>query len=264
MDALETILRRDRAVILASLTVGTLLAWAYLLHLWFGMRAMSGAMPEAMDMSAMIGCTMGTWSALDAAVTFAMWSVMMVGMMLPSAAPMILMYARVGQSAARNGKRFAPAGWFAAGYVAAWTAFSLLATGLQWGAQHFALLTPMMTSASRPFSAVILIAAGLYQFTPLKRACLTSCQSPFAFIQRHGGFRPEARAAFALGTRNGLYCIGCCWALMALLFVAGIMNLLWIAVLAAFVLVEKVSPYGRLLSRIVGAALIAAGLFILI
>lgn len=263
MNTLEVILRRDRAIILAALAIVTLLAWAYLLHLWFEMRSVT---PMQADMGAMPGCTMGsaTWSPVDAALAFTMWVVMMVGMMIPSAAPMVLVYVRIGQSATRNGKAFASAGWFALGYFVAWTAFSLIATAAQWGALQLALLTPMMESASRPFSAIILIAAGLYQLTPLKQTCLANCQSPFAFIQGHGGFRPEAGAAFALGWRHGLYCIGCCWALMAVLFAAGLMNIIWIAAITGFVLVEKVFAHGRAISLCVGVGLIATGLFVVI
>jgi predicted metal-binding membrane protein len=189
-----------------------------------------------------------------------MWVVMMVGMMLPSASPMILLYARVGRQSLRDGKPFASAGYFTGGYLMAWTGFALAATLGQWLIEG-TLLTPALASASRIFSGIMLIGAGLYQWTPLKDACLTQCQAPIVFLQRHGGFRRDPRGAIGLGFRHGLYCVGCCWALMALLFVGGIMNVLWIAAIALFVLVEKVLPAGRILSRAAGATLIAFGLW---
>jgi predicted metal-binding membrane protein len=185
-------------------------------------------------------------------------------MMTPSAAPMILIYARVGRQAAVQGKLLAATGWFAGGYLLAWAGFSLFATVGQWGLQRTALLTPAMASASSVFGGLVLIAAGLYQWTPLKDACLSRCRAPLLFIQQHGGFRRDAPGSFGLGVRHGLYCIGCCWALMALLFVGGVMNVLWIAAIAVFVLAEKVVPGGRVLTRLAGAGFVAAGVWLLV
>jgi predicted metal-binding membrane protein len=176
---------------------------------------------------------------------------------------MILIYARVGRQAASKGQPFAASSWFAAGYLLAWTAFALIATSAQWALERAALLTPMMQSASNVLGGFVLIAAGLYQWTPVKDACLSYCQAPLAFIMRHGGFRPEVSAALALGFRHGLYCVGCCWALMALLFVNGVMNLFWIAALAILVLLEKVIPFGRIIARLAGLAFIAGGVWLL-
>ena len=203
------------------------------------------------------------WTAEDMLATLVMWSVMMVGMMTPSVAPMILIYARVGRQASERGKPFAPAGWFALGYFLAWIAFALLATALQWALESALLISPMVASATPLFGAALLIAAGIYQWTPLKNACLTLCQSPLQFIQRHGGFRGARGASVGLGLRHGIYCIGCCWALMLLLFVGGVMNLLWIAAIGALVLAEKLIP-GRLFQRVTGIGLIAAGLVLLV
>jgi predicted metal-binding membrane protein len=146
-----------------------------------------------------------------------MWVVMMIGMMTPSIAPMILIYARVGRQAMVDGKPFAATTWFVGGYLLAWIAFSLAATSAQWALERAALLTPMMTSASNILGGVVLIIAGLYQWTPLKEACLFQCQTPLTFILRHGGFRGYPAGALKLGMSHGMYCIGCCWALMALL-----------------------------------------------
>jgi predicted metal-binding membrane protein len=248
---LETLLRRDRAVVLGALAALALLCWAYLVSL--------AATPAMAGMSAMAA----HWSPADALATLAMWSVMMVGMMTPSVAPMILIYARVGRQAAGRGTPFASAGWFALGYFLAWTGFAVAATALQWGLERALLVSPMVAAATPLFGGFLLIAAGVYQWTPLKNACLSQCQSPLQFIQRNGGFRGERRASVALGARHGAYCIGCCWALMLLLFVGGVMNLLWIAAIGGLVLAEKLIP-GRLFQRAVGIALAAAGALLLI
>jgi len=257
--ALAGVLRRDRAVVLAALIVLAALAWAYVLWLAHDM-----AMPTAIPMGTMVAPAVRAWSAADFGFTFAMWAVMMVGMMTPAAAPMILIYARVARQAAGQGQVFASTGWFAAGYLLAWVAFSALAALAQGALIDAALITPMLAGASRYFGGALLIAAGLYQWTPLKDACLNACRAPLDFIMRHGGFKPQAHRALMLGLRHGLYCVACCWALMALLFVGGVMNVLWIAGLAIFVLLERVLPGGRLVARIGGAVLIAAGAWLLL
>ena len=271
---LDALLRRDRIIILASLAAMTLLAWAYLLSLGDmmaagekPMEAMDG-MP-GMDMSGMPGMpeamlTPHAWSPRETLLVFAMWSVMMVGMMLPSAAPMILLYARVGRHAMSQGAPFAATGVFGSGYVAAWFVFSLVATIGQWLLERALLLTPMLESVSGLFSGMLLLFAGLYQWTQLKHACLSKCRAPLAFIQSEGGFRREPWGAFRMGLRHGLYCVGCCWPLMALLFVGGVMNILWIAALAIFVLAEKIMPGGQRLSQVAGAILVAAGAWLTI
>ena len=208
--------------------------------------------------TAAMSAEFGPWSAVQFLTMLLMWSVMMIGMMTPSVAPMILIYARVARQASARGTPFAPSGWFALGYFLAWTGFALLATLLQWALEGALLLSPMTASAGPVLGGALLIVAGLYQWTPLKNACLSQCQSPLAFIQRHGGFRGRSGAALGLGLRHGGYCIGCCWALMVLLFVAGVMNLLWIAAIAALVLAEKLIR-GRLFQRLAGLALVLAG-----
>lgn len=251
--ALETVLRRDRTLVLASLAALTALAWGYLVWLAQGMR-----MP-AHGMAGMAS----SWTAGEAVLMFVMWAVMMVGMMTPSAAPMILIYARVGRQAELQGRPLAATGFFAGGYLLAWTTFALAATAAQWGLHRTLLLTPMMVSASVVLSSAVLIVAGVYQWTPLKRACLRHCQAPLSFILELGGFRRTPRGSLILGLRHGLYCIGCCWALMALLFVGGVMNLLWIAVISIFVLLEKVIQAGNWLPRVTGVVLCGAGIAVL-
>ena len=266
-SALEALLRRDRYVVSAALIALTLLAWTYVLWLaaTMDMSASHASSMPGMDMSNMpgMGPAIKDWSLTDFVFTFAMWTVMMVGMMTPSAAPMILLYARVGRQAAVQGKPFASTGWFAGGYLAAWTAFALVASAAQDLLVRAALLTPMLASTNRIFGGIILLAAGIYQWSPIKEACLTNCRGPLQFIQQHGGFKRDAAGALGLGLRHGLYCIGCCWALMALLFVGGVMNVIWIATLSAVVLLEKIAPGGRFLARGLGLVLVAAGLILI-
>jgi predicted metal-binding membrane protein len=263
---LEIMLRRDRAIIVAALIVLTALAWVHMLWLADGM-AMDG-----MDMTGfrMIPAGMGLmmpvsapWQPVEFVFVFAMWAVMMVGMMTPSVAPMILIYARVGRQASAQGKPFTATGWFATGYLLTWVGFALVAAAAQWALQRTALLNPMMASASQVFGGIVLIAAGVYQWTPLKDICLAQCQSPLLFIQRQGGFHRDPLGSLSLGARHGVYCVGCCWVLMALLFVGGVMNVLWIAAIAIFVLAEKIVPAGRLISRIAGVGFIGGGVWLL-
>ena len=197
------------------------------------------------------------WSGAEFAFMFLMWAVMMVAMMLPSATPMVLHYARVGRAAALDAKPFGPTGWFAAGYLLVWFGFAFAATGAQWALERAALLTPM-ASTSNVVGGILLIMAGLYQWSPLKDICLAHCQAPLLFIQSCGGFRRNVLGALEIGVLHGAYCVGCCWVLMTLLFVGGVMNVLWIAAIATLVLVEK-TVGGHLVSRAVGAALIVGG-----
>jgi predicted metal-binding membrane protein len=275
---LATLLKRDRVVVAAALIALTLLAWAYVLWLSAqmatptapaempGAAALSGGMPS-MDMRGMGGAiapAFRVWAPADFAFMFIMWSVMMIGMMTPSVAPLVLLYAGVGRKAAESGMPFASTGWFFAGYLAVWIVFSVLATCAQWALTSLALLTPTMAAASAIFGGIVLVAVGLYQWTPLKETCLRACQAPLGFLLAHGGFRAEPLGAFRLGFAHGEYCLGCCCALMALLFVGGIMNVLWIAGLTILILLEKIVPAGRLIPRISGALIGAAGIWLLV
>jgi predicted metal-binding membrane protein len=256
------VLRRDRIVVILALTLLTALAWSYLLWLSADM-AMGG-----MDMGdfRMIPSGMGLmvpahtpWRAMEFAFVFAMWTVMMVGMMTPSATPMILMYARVGRQTETQGTPFAATVWFTAGYFLVWVTFALLATLVQWALERTALLDSWMASTSNVLGAFVFVAAGSYQWTRLKDVCLAQCQTPFPFLMRQGGFRRDAPGCVMLGLRHGAYCVGCCWTLMALLLVGGVMNVLWIALLALLLLVEKVTPFGRQIAPIACMVLIALG-----
>jgi predicted metal-binding membrane protein len=285
----NAVLRRDRAIVIAALATISVLAWAYTLWLAAQMSmmdmpaldaagSMAGTSMPGMTMPGASGgmsdMNMGgvsaaaepafrSWTIADFGFVFIMWAVMMVGMMTPSVTPMVLLYAAVGRKATASGRPFAATGWFLAGYLSAWVAFGLAAASAQWILTRLALLTPMMQGASGIFGGFVLVAAGLYQWSPLKDTCLKHCQTPLGFLMSHGGFRSEPLGALRLGAEHGLYCVGCCWVLMALLFVGGVMNVLWIAGLAILVLMEKVVPTGRLIPRLAGAGLAAAGLFLL-
>jgi len=194
------------------------------------------------------------WSAANLLAIYLMWAVMMAAMMLPSALPMILAFVDLST---RRGES-ARAGSFVAAYLLVWLAFSAAATAAQWALQALDWVNPMIVSTSTWLTCALLLTAGIYQFSPLKRLCLSSCRTPIVFLL--GGWRPGVYGAFAMGTRHGLLCLGCCWALMALLFVGGVMNLAWIAALSVAVAFEKLSPGGERLSLAMGVALIIVAL----
>lgn len=252
---LESMLRRDRAVVTAGLVGVSALAWVYLVVLAAGMDGM------AMD-EAVMSARAAPWSVLDFVLMVLMWAVMMVGMMVPSAAPAILLY---GSMVRKNRERGSvlPSVWiFTGGYLAVWTVFSLAATILQAGLETSALLTPMMESGSRWLSGGLLVAAGVYQWLPLKEACLKKCRAPLQFFMFR--WRPGAAGAFRMGAEHGSFCVGCCWAIMLLLFVAGVMNLLWVAVIAGFVLAEKLLTAGMIAGRVGGVAFAVAGIYMML
>jgi predicted metal-binding membrane protein len=254
----DLVLRRERAVVALGLGLVVGLSWLWLIGMADHMA------PTGMAMGAALTAGPVPWAMSDFVLTAVMWAVMMVAMMLPSASPMILIYglARRRQQAKGDGGAYASNGVFAAGYLVVWTLFAVAATGLQWGLEQAALVSPAMASASPWLGGGLLVGAGLYQFTPLKQACLARCRTPFEFLSRH--WRKGASGAFVMGIHHGAYCLGCCWVLMALLFVLGVMNLAWVGALAAFVLLEKLVPHGPLLGRLAGAALIAWGIVVMV
>ena len=242
----------DRAIVAAGLLGVAGLGWLYIVRLGREMAVMADmamAMPQ-----------MTPWDLADFVLTFLMWAVMMVAMMVPSASPMILTFATINRKRLVDETPLIRTGLFLVGYLLVWAGYSLLAALGQWGLHAAALITPAM--AVTPWlGGVLLVAAGIYQFTPLKDVCLSRCQSPFGFILTQ--WRGGAAGALVMGLRHGAFCVGCCWVLMALLFVAGVMNLLWVAAIAAFVLLEKVAPLGRVVSRLAGAILILWGAWLL-
>jgi len=252
---LERTIRRDRWIVAASLLAVTLLAWVYLVR----MAAEMGMPTSVGDAVAM--AHLRPWDVGDFLLTLWMWVVMMVAMMLPSAAPMILIFARVGRKASEEGHPFATTGSFTAGYLAAWAIFSLGATTLQWALDRAALLSPMMVAASPILGGALLIAAGVYQLSPVKDACLKHCRSPVHFITQR--WRRGTGGALRMGLEHGLFCVGCCWALMGLLFFGGVMNFVWIVGIAFFVLIEKVLPRGASAGRLTGGILVLLGLLVI-
>ena len=252
--SLESLLRRDRWLVGGALAVTVALCWAWIVPM---ARDMYGAMtgPAAWMMT-------GRWDFVHLLLLFAMWVVMMAGMMLPSAAPTLFLYAGVIRKSPEGERAPAHVYAFAGGYLVVWTAFSLVATVLQRELAKLLILTPMMETRSRAVGGALLMVAGLYQLTPFKRTCLESCRSPAAFIARH--WQRGVAGGFRLGLAHGIYCLGCCWALMLLLFVGGVMNLWWIGALTVFVLLEKLAPLGAQGGRASGLLIMALGLWNLV
>ncbi len=237
-----------------ALVIG--LSWLWLFNTEAGMRS-------AADMAAMPGMAPVGPALFTAYVppAFLMWLLMMVAMMLPSAAPFVLLYARFARKQAGAGGGWAPVTVFAGAYLGVWAGFSLVAALAQWAlVRTGAVSAATLALGDRRIAGGLLIAAGLYQLTPLKRACIQACQAPLSFLMRF--WRPGWRGALRLGLRHGAYCLGCCWAMMALLFVGGVMSLAWIAGLALLVLIEKLSPAGRELGLAAGVLATAAGLLL--
>ena len=252
---MERILRNDRILVVIALATLSVLAWFYLVVL---------ARDMAMgDMSLMgMGAVLARWSPATFALMLVMWWVMMVGMMVPSAAPMILLFATVTrkQSGDENpGPRIAI---FAAAYLLIWAGFSLLAALAQWALTEAALLSPMMVGNSEWLIIALLAAAGAYQLSPLKQACLGKCRSPLSFLLTR--WQPGDLGALKMGLAHGAYCLGCCWLLMALLFVGGVMNLFWVATIAVLVLAEKVLPRGDLVGRLAGIAMLVLAAYMVV
>ena len=244
--------RRDRLVIVAALIGTTTLAWIYLI------RESVGMMTSSMEM-----VRLRSWDMTDLTLIFLMWSIMMIGMMIPSATPATMMYAGIARKAERQGAAVAPTAVFVSGYLTLWILFSVLATLAQWGLDRAALLSPMMVTTSPVIGAALFIAAGVYQASPIKLACLEHCRSPAHFLSGH--WRPGIAGAFRMGLEHGVFCVGCCWVLMGLLFVGGVMNLLWIAAIAIFVFSEKIIPVrdAKTAGRLTGAVMVLIGVALL-
>jgi predicted metal-binding membrane protein len=248
---LESFLRRERLIVCGCLVAMVVLSWLYLLHLKTAMDT------SGMNMAGMVMVDTQKWGATTVLLLFVMWTVMMVAMMVPSATPLILAFLIVNQSRSTANRPFVPVGIFLLGYLAIWIAYSAVATLAEWGLHQATLLSTTMAATSAALNGGLLIAAGVFQLTPLKQVCLKGCRSPLSFLMSE--WRDGAAGAFVMGLRQGAYCLGCCWILMALLFVAGVMNLFWVTVIALLVIAEKILPKGEVLARIAGIALVAAG-----
>lgn len=253
---LEYLLKRDRSVIITGLVLITILSWLYIIYLYRQM--------VVMDMSAAFFAMPMTqhWTITDFGLLFLMWLVMMIAMMTPSVSPLILIFAMINRKKRQQQDPFVYTWYLLAGYFLVWGGFSLLATLLQWLLQQVSLLNPEMKTTSKVLGSIILVAAGIFQFTDLKKTCLGNCRNPIDFINRN--WKEGKQGALKMGIENGTYCLGCCWVLMVLLFFSGIMNLLWIALIAVFVLIEKTFPQPKWISSVAGIALIAYGCIALI
>lgn len=249
---LSNLLRRDRSIVILGIALILALSWGCII--WMATAMDTGTIDMVMPIPA-------PWSLLYAFMIFFMWAVMMAAMMIPSAAPMIITYAQMSRKRSGEKDPVGPAGLFAFAYLAVWGVFSLAATIAQWGLYEASYLSPMMSTTDKYVGGSILILAGVFQWTPFKRACLNRCRAPIGFFMTE--WRDGALGAFAMGIKHGAYCLGCCWALMAILFVTGVMNLLWVAVLAIFVLVEKVVPYGERIGFTSGFVLVAVGVWMM-
>ena len=259
----ESLLRHERWIVLSGLAVITVLSWTYILT-----GAGTGMSVRAMTVISLFPHRMtgtplqqGEWTSGYWIIMLLMWWVMMIAMMTPSATPMILLYTRAtryAQGKGQTGRNVVPTAAFAGGYLLAWFGFSVLATVAQrWLEASGSISAMWMASTSAGLSAAVLIFAGAYQLSPWKHRCLNHCRAPAAFLACHN--RPGRLGALRMGIEHGAFCVGCCWVLMMLLFMGGIMNVLWISVLAIIVLLEKLIPQGPWFARIMGMALIAWG-----
>ena len=249
----QEVLKRERRLVLWAMISLAALAWAYTVYLGVQHQSMVGTMAMPMIMQ---------WSSTDAIFMFFMWAVMMFAMMLPSVTPTVLIFGRVRQKRKVAGQIFAPTGAFVAGYLLVWVGFSILATTANWSLHIGGLMSSTMGNVGPQTGGLLLVAAGVFQWTPLKNACLDHCRSPMSFLMQH--WREGSSGAVLMGLHHGIYCLGCCWLLMLLLFVLGVMNLPWVALLAIVVLVEKIIPRGEILSRILGGLLIGWGGWLMI
>jgi predicted metal-binding membrane protein len=262
-------LSRPRAIAVACILTLTALGWLYLGVVHAGALVTQGGLWDfvqaicrpSFGASAFGMPGAGAWGAADIALVALMWSAMVLAMMLPTAGPMVLTYAEIADTAARKGETVVSPLVLAGGYVLVWLGFALFAALLQAALTRAALLDPSMRAAGTLFSAEIFIAAGLYQFSALKRACLTRCQRPFPFF--FANWSTTARGVFALGLRQGLHCLGCCWAIMLVMLAVGVMNVVWMAALGLVMAAEKLSTTPAL-SRLIGFVLVALGLYFLL
>jgi predicted metal-binding membrane protein len=259
--ALESILKRDRFVVLASLFGLAIVAWLYLFYLAAGISTMETPGGGMADMPGMAMAPVESSGALaEFLFLAAMWIVMMVGMMLPSASATILLFAAIERKRQAAGP-YGRTAFFVSGYFLVWGAFSIVAAAAQTALSHAGMLSANMAVTSAVTGGAVFVLAGLYEFSPLKDRCLTHCRSPLEWIAHHQ--RPGTIGALRMGAGHGLYCLGCCWMLMLLLFVGGVMNLLWVAAIAGIVLVQKLLPRGPFFARVAGVALAVWGIVLI-
>ena len=251
----ETILKRDRIIVTIGLIGLILLAWVYTIYLTNSLGSSSMGME-------MISPHSLAWTPQAFALNFLMWTVMMIAMMTPTAAPMLLFYTKINREQHNQNRPYLGTGLFLIGYLLIWTGFSAAATFVQLGLNNASLLSSGIIRATPMIGGILLIFAGAFQFSQLKNACLTHCRTPVGFIMTE--WKEGNRGALQMGIKHGYYCVGCCWLLMALLFVAGLMNLLWMAIITAFILIEKIVPAGDRLGRYAGVLFIIWGFWLIL
>ena len=258
-SSLEYILKRDRLVVTVGLILVSLISWAWTLSgAGMGMNAFEMTRHSLMNMDMMPAVQ---WDGAHVTLMFFMWWIMMIAMMLPSATPVILLATALNRRSSPDSQPFGGAAAFTAGYLLTWAVFSTAAVAAQWALQETQVISGMLRSTNVHLTAGLLILAGAWQFSPWKQACLRHCRGPIDFLTAHG--RRGNSGALLMGAHHGVLCLGCCWFLMALLFVGGAMNLLWIAGLAIYVWVEKILPSGETVSRVMGGLLMSWGVAIL-
>jgi predicted metal-binding membrane protein len=244
---------RDYLIVGGGLILIAAIGWIYMAYMAWAMSHMSLVqmwMPPPY---------LQPWAVLDFLMLVVMWSVMMIAMMVPSTIPMVMMFTAVNRNKRQRNQAYVPTFIFTLGYLVAWIGFSLLASGAQWQLHTAGLLDPMMNSNSRLLSGIVLVLAGVYQWTPYKEACLRQCRTPLGFLMSE--WREGRAGALMMGVRHGLFCIGCCWALMLVLFAAGVMNMLWVLLIAVFVLLEKILSVARFIRIGSGLGLIVWGMY---
>ncbi len=258
MSIRADVVSRDRLVIGLGIALAATAAWAYTFYEARRMNVTGVCHCVGLKMG---GADLASWSASSILPLFIMWAVMMLAMMLPTAMPMLLTFAAVARNRRKADRPYVPVAIFAGGYIAIWSVFSVVAAVAQWWLHRTALLSPMMASSSDLMAGALLLAAGLFQFTPWKQSCVIRCRAPLDFIMT--GWREGPRGAFRMGIEHGAFCAGCCWALMALLFVLGVMNILWIAALTIVVAAEKLLPRAKWFSAAIGSILVCWGLWVI-
>ena len=246
---IESLLKRDRVLVVVGILLIAVLAWAYTAYASYDMQSIGVVMGMPKT---------GSWSTVDWGSMFLMWTVMMTAMMVPTAAPMVLVFTAVNRKRQEQRRPFVPTSVFMSGYIAVWCGFAAAATVANWALHSNGQLDIMLgTTTSSYVGGVILVVSGIFQWSSLKYACLSHCRSPLSFLMTD--WKEGIGGALMMGLKHGSYCVGCCWALMVLLFVLGVMNLVWIAALTAFVLLEKVLPRGQTISRASGICLLTWG-----
>ncbi len=243
-SSLDKLATQDRKIVVLGLFSVAAIGWIYMFYMAWAMQNM-----HIVDMWMPPRGGSRPWTTWDFFMLFLMWLTMMLAMMTPSAAPMVLMFSTVNKNKRSKQQPYSSTFIFLLGYLVAWAIFSIVASAIQWPLHESGLLNPMMNSRSYLMSGGILVIAGLYQWTPLKNACLKQCRTPLGFLMT--AWKDGHFGAFRMGLHHGLFCVGCCWALMAILFAVGVMNMLWVVLITIFVLLEKILPFSITLLRII-------------